>query len=281
MYLRKDTFWSTSPKDGKKRKKNITVLGCDCCNKEFTTYDPQRINLALHFCSKACLYNFEKDCIICNKRFKINALNQVTCSSDCFREMRNGQARARHFIGPERNCKGCGKIYVRKDERNGFCTKSCASTFYVNNGTYDKWLEAGQRSIQKVTSKDHTEIFLNLKESFPNLNFEIERRVKGFLNYAYSFYIVDILIEELKLVIEYNGDYWHCNPVIYESNYYNKKSKMFAKEIWEKDDLKIKSLEQIGYTVLTIWENDYRGNKNNVMKSIKETINARTKKEEI
>jgi hypothetical protein len=47
-----------------------------------------------------------------------------------------------------------------------------------------------------------------------------------------------------KKVIEFNGDYWHCNPTFYNKNYYHKNS-----------------IKNIGYEVLIIWENDYNVNK--------------------
>nr|DAF06229.1 MAG TPA: DNA mismatch endonuclease [Caudoviricetes sp.] len=58
----------------------------------------------------------------------------------------------------------------------------------------------------------------------------------------------------LKLCIEYNGDYWHGNPLIYEHNYQLQAGT--AEEIWEKDVKKMKALidnrDIIKYTI--VWE---------------------------
>jgi len=62
-------------------------------------------------------------------------------------------------------------------------------------------------------------------------------------------------------IIEFNGDYWHCNPKIYEANYFHKIKNMNAKDIWEHDDKKIKFLKSKGYEILVIWENDFATNK--------------------
>ncbi|MFW6130054.1 MAG: hypothetical protein ACOC56_02645, partial [Atribacterota bacterium] len=35
-----------------------------------------------------------------------------------------------------------------------------------------------------------------------------------------------------KKIIEFHGDYWHCNPALYEVNYQHKIKNMAAKEIW-------------------------------------------------
>lgn len=61
-----------------------------------------------------------------------------------------------------------------------------------------------------------------------------------------------------KKIIEFNGDYWHCNPLIYEPEYFHKFMKCTAQEKWAADKKKIELIEKAGYQVLTIWESDYR-----------------------
>ena len=51
--------------------------------------------------------------------------------------------------------------------------------------------------------------------------------------------ICDIYVPKLNLIIEYFGDYWHCNPKKYNENYFNQKKNKYAKEIWEYDSNKI------------------------------------------
>lgn len=59
-------------------------------------------------------------------------------------------------------------------------------------------------------------------------------------------------------IIEYFGDYWHCNPEKYDEKYYHKILKMSAKDVWEKDKKRIEILRQNGYDVNIIWENDWK-----------------------
>jgi G:T-mismatch repair DNA endonuclease (very short patch repair protein) len=66
---------------------------------------------------------------------------------------------------------------------------------------------------------------------------------------------VDIYIPSIKKIIECHGDYWHCNPLLYNPDYYNKSLHMTAKEVWERDDKKIKKLKDAGYDVQVVWEN--------------------------
>lgn len=61
-------------------------------------------------------------------------------------------------------------------------------------------------------------------------------------------------------LIEFNGDYWHCNPLIYDANYFNGRKKMIAKDIWIFDKNKELCAINHGYKILYIWEYDYNIN---------------------
>jgi len=77
-----------------------------------------------------------------------------------------------------------------------------------------------------------------------------------------------------KKVIEFNGDYWHCNPNTYNKNYFHKYLQMFAYEIWEKEKIKIKSIKDLGYEVLIIWECDYKYHKDETIQKCIEFLNS-------
>ena len=68
-----------------------------------------------------------------------------------------------------------------------------------------------------------------------------------------------------KRIIEFNGDYWHCNPAKYEPSYHHKIKDASAEEIWNYDDEKINVAKENGYTVLTIWEQDFRNDPDKVI----------------
>lgn len=106
-------------------------------------------------------------------------------------------------------------------------------------------------------SKAEDEIIEQLKDKFEVIpNFIIETKV------------FDIYIPKFKLLIEYNGDYWHCNPKKYDENYFNKKKNKTAKEIWEYDNKKLYISKKLGYACEVIWESDYKKNKNIINKII-------------
>ena len=69
----------------------------------------------------------------------------------------------------------------------------------------------------------------------------------------------DFLISNTKILIEVNGDYWHCNPIFYkEDDIINMPSgKIKVSEIWNKDIKKRKIAEDMGFKVVYIWENEF------------------------
>jgi G:T-mismatch repair DNA endonuclease (very short patch repair protein) len=86
---------------------------------------------------------------------------------------------------------------------------------------------------------------------------------KGYISiqsYRVDTKICDIYIPSLNLIIEYFGDYWHCNPLKYKSDYYNVKKGKYAWELWEYDVRKLELIKSYGYNLEVIWERDLKNN---------------------
>jgi hypothetical protein len=71
-------------------------------------------------------------------------------------------------------------------------------------------------------------------------------------------YFYDIFIPELKLLIEFNGDYWHANPQIYKATDILKfpGRTITAQDQWNTDYLKTQIAKQNKYNIITLWEAD-------------------------
>jgi G:T-mismatch repair DNA endonuclease (very short patch repair protein) len=72
---------------------------------------------------------------------------------------------------------------------------------------------------------------------------------------------IDILRYSNKKCIEFNGDYWHCNPNKYSSDFKIRQSNKTATEIWESDKNKRILLNSLGYDLLVVWESDWKQDK--------------------
>jgi len=84
---------------------------------------------------------------------------------------------------------------------------------------------------------------------------------------------LDFYCPNKKVIIECNGDYWHCNPKKYSSDYYHKHKKKLAREVW-RSDAKRESviLDETGIRPFVIWEDDWNKSRELVMKNIRKIM---------
>lgn len=78
----------------------------------------------------------------------------------------------------------------------------------------------------------------------------------------YKFY--DFKVKGTKLIIEFDGDYWHCNPSVYPNGPINN----MQKEAVINDRYKNALAADSGYTVLRVWEKDFKENRAEVKKRV-------------
>jgi hypothetical protein len=78
----------------------------------------------------------------------------------------------------------------------------------------------------------------------------------------YKTIFLDFYLRDTGKVIEFFGDYWHCNPIKYESEQSVNIGGNYRKvsDIWNDDRIRIDFIEKMPYIndVLVIWENDFR-----------------------
>ena len=87
------------------------------------------------------------------------------------------------------------------------------------------------------------------------------KKLKVITQFSIHTFKYDLFLEEHNILIEYNGDYWHCNPKKYKPDYFHQKKKLYATQIWEKDKIKKELAEKNGYKLFIILEKDYMFNK--------------------
>lgn len=73
-------------------------------------------------------------------------------------------------------------------------------------------------------------------------------------------YRVDGYDPETNTVYEYNGDYWHGNPKLFETNGICRNGKTFG-ELYEQTKQKEQDLLDVGFTVVSIWESEWNQTK--------------------
>lgn len=113
-------------------------------------------------------------------------------------------------------------------------------------------------AIVKIASAPHL--------SNPDYRSEPERQLEAYCsqlgvvqhNVGIGKWNVDVLFEDVKLVVELFGDYWHMNPNRYVATAIHNLMGKTAAELWERDARKLAELRALGYHVELIWESDWR-----------------------
>jgi len=94
-------------------------------------------------------------------------------------------------------------------------------------------------------------------------------------------FFYDFVCSTYKLVIEFQGDHYHGNPLIYGPNDFLKgrgQGKRTAKDVWELDEIKKNVIyNERGYDTIAIWESDYNTNKTDLYKRLQNEITKHIK----
>jgi len=79
-----------------------------------------------------------------------------------------------------------------------------------------------------------------------------------------SYVIYDI--KHKNSIIEFNGDYWHANPKIYADTAIIRGK--LAVDIRNRDMLKLRTATDLGFSVLTVWENEFMSDKTSTINKV-------------
>jgi len=236
--------WLASNDNPARRRK---IISCKECGKEKEIHNYMKSV----FCSKDCSAKYhikfptlrnnipkiKKICTFCSKEFEVwnYRATALYCSREC------------HYLNGRitRTCDSCKKEYITEIHKNKrYCSNQCAN-----------------QGIGKRKSKFAVDInnFLidNNYSIIPEKTIRLDSRWLS----------ADFLIND-NIILECNGDYWHCNPKKYSKDYIHAKIRKTAKQIWEHDLLRKTQLENNGFVVITTWEDDWN-NDSDFFKNLK------------
>ena len=142
-----------------------------------------------------------------------------------------------------------GLYYARKANSNELCT-------IINKiGSTSKSFSSGQKELLFYIKEIYNGTVINMDKHL--INEKTNRHLE-----------LDVYLPDLNLAFEYNGDYYHMNPEVYNSNDYNKTLKMYANQIWNKDLIKKGICDNNNITLVYIWEHDWKTNKESIKQDI-------------
>jgi len=140
-----------------------------------------------------------------------------------------------------------------------------------------KWKSSLQKNFEKYGDgrSPSSQFASSMIESICNeLQMDIPKKEKYIAcketGRAYSY---DFTHKERRKIIEFNGDYWHCNPKVYTADYFHKNKQMTAEDIWEYDKVKTALAENYNYQVLSIWELDWNKDPKQTLKKCIKFLN--------
>ena len=86
--------------------------------------------------------------------------------------------------------------------------------------------------------------------------------------------MVPDMVVDGKVVVEFYGDYFHANPKMHTADEYIVKKGKTAKELWEADAQRKKLLEDAGFVVLVVWQNEFRSNRTKCLNVLVDKIDS-------
>lgn len=218
-----------------------------------------------------------KDKIICcrNHYKKIN--NNTLCKS-CSLELQVGEGNP--FYGKKHN-KETKKKISKGRKGKGLGEKNSMANPKWRKKSSDKLKEkwnSGELESTRLLMSNHMKNTIRSgklksvntsKKEKQIIQFLKSLGIKSIQSYRVDTKICDIYIPEMNLIIEYFGDYWHCNPIKYESDYYNQKKGKTASEIWDYDKQKLDLIIRMGYNLEVIWESELKHDNKKILEILK------------
>lgn len=133
------------------------------------------------------------------------------------------------------------------------------------NKKLQKSFKNGKYVQSSIANKMFKEIktILNLYENIEEKYIFNENLHKG--------YLFDFCLN--NKLIEFNGDYWHANPLLYGPKSFIKAKNKRAEDIWKYDKIKIETAKNQGYNVLIIWESEYKEDKEKTIQKCIDFLN--------
>lgn len=74
---------------------------------------------------------------------------------------------------------------------------------------------------------------------------------------------VDAFMKETNTIYEFWGDFWHGNPDKFKTNDINHVNKKTFGQLYDETMRKRQTLQDAGYSLIEIWENDFNNKENN------------------
>lgn len=238
--------------DSIKFENQKTELECPYCLEKF--YDVPSASKNRVFCSQQCLADSRSDagniiveCEYCNIEFKKlksqireNNLCSVACRSSWNAENHNRV---------ELTCNNCYEKYEvtrHREDSSKTCSRKCYFEYHFKSGNGKTSGTKPERMVESYLKENNIEYISQ--------------------HFMYDKFIVDFYLPKYNMVLEVNGDFWHCNPKIYGDGLIEPRELQIRQS--NKDKSRKAYLEKCGHNFRVAWEMDIYEDVNSLLKSI-------------
>jgi len=171
--------------------------------------------------------------------------------------------------------------FLNRGSHYSAVTDSMMIKYGVENLFYsDEWQNENRANFSGGVSNLEIQVvkeLVKIPEIKDSFYYASGNKQANFINYdTKRNYRVDFFNKEYNIVIEIQGDYWHCNPDIYSHDYFHKHKKKIAQDIWKEEEVKVSLIEkEYSCTYVEIWEKDWKDNQKLVIDRVKRIIDAK------
>lgn len=219
---------------------------CPICKNDFSGHFPQK----RIYCSRSCVYVGNAQ-----KRTKGKVCTCDFCGKEIYRDKTRLESAKNYFCSQnhanefqKRNkaeyiCKTCGKSFSKSKSFEKFGNvKYCSQKCYRSNPDFRNHLINNNVNLQKGKQTKIETIGYQILDEL-NLNYKPQYLIA-------EKFCVDALVNN-KLVVQFDGDYWHGNSEKYPVLDSRQKRRQNL------DKSQDKYLSKCGYKILRIWEHEF------------------------
>ena len=182
--------------------------------------------------------------------------NKLSTRLEYWLEKTNGNLEEAERLLKERQSTGSLKKFIERANGNieegmkNWLARQEKWQNTLNSKSIEEKLEINYKRVKQFFIDDYKKNSISEPEKILKSILKCESQIKV------GSYFYDLFLE--NKIIEFNGDYWHCNPKKYKPNYYNKRTNCLAKDLWKRDEIKNEYAKQNGYSILVVWEDEFK-----------------------
>jgi len=236
-------------------------VSCRNCGKDFKVSNWRFEQSTSFYCSTDCRKTGEVvGCENCGEQIyrnqrRLEKRDEHFCSSDCHNEWQG-----RNKL--EFECEICGDTFTwspsRTDNHNPrYCSLKCRNSD-------DEWVDATTSKANRIQQEKDgpTDIELQGREILTEIGVEFKEQVT-----IGDKFCVDVYLPDDNIIIQWDGDYWHCHP-----DYENPDERQLNRKTIDKSQNAY--FKECGYSVLRFWGRTIRNNPEKVKRQIVNELEA-------